>query len=617
MKLSGFVGMKPRQLPWKWLAFSLVVVALASIPILSRLLGDTSQISELVTAELSKWSGGKVEITGPISVRYFPDVSVRGKFTLTGGTRLPLVKSIVAKDAKISLDLVDMLRGRITVNALKLVKPVITLNRVLPSDFAIRTPRSLVASLFASGSVQVVHLRRGKLIVPTGGRREILREIDARFDASDGTGAVSSSGSFTWRAEKVRFVLESGALTRGADALTMPVTLKLTATPIKLKISGTASFGYDFQLGGDMRVRMGSGRRFLSWTGVSIPEGRSLSAVSADGAFRLVGTTLTFDDGAFAIDGNKAAGLLAVTLGGPRPHLEGTLDFDRLVLDPYLGLSAFGETTARQVPIRDRPLFEWALLKYFDADLRISAGAIDAYGLRLGPSAFTLTAKDGAFESEVGEIDLCEGSAAGRIAADLKEATKRVSLTADFSDINVDTCLEQLALPFPLAGVASFKLELSSEGSKPDAFLRRLSGSLKVNAHNGAVPLDVARLIGATPEPDGDGWSPDPVTEFDSLEADCRLGAGHMTCDTFTMQTPRGLVSGSGDVDLPRQAVDWNLSVASPTNLARHSQGNDSASPQVSIRGSLAQPTIRRADPETLGNGTGSTSPPPAVSPHQ
>jgi len=609
--------MKPRQLPWKWLAFSLVVIALASIPILSRLLGDTSQISELVTAELSKWSGGKVEMTGPISVRYFPDVSVRGKFTLTDGTRLPRVKSIVAKDAKISLDLVDMLRGRITVNALTLVKPVITLDPGPTSNAAIRNPRTLVASLFASGSVQVVQLRRGKLIVPTGKGREILREIDARFDASDGTGAVSSFGSFTWRAEKIQFVLESGALTQGADALTMPVTLKLTSAPITAKISGTASFGNDFQLEGDTHVRMGNGRRFLSWTGVSIPKGQSLSAVSAEGAFRLIGTTLTFDNGAFAIDGNKAVGLLAVTLGGPRPKLEGTLDFDRLVLDPYLGLSAFGETTARQVPIRDRPLFEWALLKYFDADLRISASAIDAHGLRLGPSAFTLTAKDGAFESEVGEIGLCEGSATGRIGADLTEATKRVSLKANFSDINVATCLEQLALPFPLAGVASFKLELSSEGSKPDAFLRRLSGSLKLNAHNGAVPLDLARLIGATPEPDGDGWSQDPVTEFDSLEADCRLGAGHLTCDTFTMQTPRGLVSGSGDVDLPRQAVDWNLSVGSPMNLARHSQGNDSASPRVSIRGSLAQPTIRRADPETLGNGTGSTSPPPAVKPHQ
>jgi AsmA protein len=609
--------MKPRQLPWKWLAFSLIVIALASIPILSRLLGDTSRISELVTAELSKWSGGKVEITGPISVRYFPDISVRGKFTLTGATRLPLVKSIVAKDAKISLDLVDMLRGRVTVNALKLVKPVITLDRGPASNATIRTPRVLVASLFASGSVQVVHLRGGRLIMPTGRRHEIVREIDAHFDASDGTGAVSSFGSFTWRAEKVRFVLESGALTQGADALTMPVSLKLTSTPITLKISGNASFGSDFQLEGDMHVQMGSGRRFLSWTGVSIPEGRSLSAVSADGAFRLIGTTLTFDNGAFAIDGNTAVGLLAVTLGGPRPELEGTLDFDRLVLDPYLGLSDFGETTARQVPIRDRPLFEWALLKYFDADLRISAGAIDAHGLRLGPSAFTLTAKDGAFESEVGEVNLCEGSATGRIGADLKKATKHVSLTANFSDINVATCLEQLALPFPLAGVSSFKLELLSEGSKSDAFLRRLSGSLKVNARNGTVPLDLARLIGATLEPDGDGWSQDPVTEFDSLEADCRLGAGHMTCDTFTMRTPRGLVSGFGDIDLPRQAVDWNLSVGSPMNLARHSQGSDSAPPQVSIRGSLAQPTIRRADPETLGNGTGSTSPPPAVTPHQ
>ena len=79
------------------------------------------------------------------------------------------------------------------------------------------------------------------------------------------------------------------------------------------------------------------GVRFFKWIGIRIPDGDSLKGFSAAGAFHLAGSTLTFDDGTFTLDGNKAVGLLALTAGDPRPRVEGTLAFDRLVLDPYLG----------------------------------------------------------------------------------------------------------------------------------------------------------------------------------------------------------------------------------------------------------------------------------------
>jgi hypothetical protein len=69
------------------------------------------------------------------------------------------------------------------------------------------------------------------------------------------------------------------------------------------------------------------------------------------------------------------------------------------------------------------------------------------------------------------------------------------------------------------------------------------------------------------------------------------------------MQTRRGLISGSGDVDLRQQTLDWNLFVTSDAQPLKASQLNIDTPPRISISGALSRPTIRRADRPTLGTG--------------
>ena len=66
--------------------------------------------------------------------------------------------------------------------------------------------------------------------------------------------------------------------------------------------------------------------------------------------------------------------------------------------------------------------FNRPLLQFIDADLRISAAAIDAGALKLGRGGFTISAKQGVVASEVGELELCGGSADGRLDVDLAQA---------------------------------------------------------------------------------------------------------------------------------------------------------------------------------------------------
>jgi AsmA protein len=415
---------------------------------------------------------------------------------------------------------------------------------------------------------------------------------------------MSSFGSFVLRDETVGFAFDCGAAAAAEDGLRVPVNLTFTSKPLAAKVTGTASFNNGLQLDGDVQADMENARSFLRWTGIAIPLGRSLQKLSVAGTARWNGSTLTFDDGTFSLDGNKAVGLLAIT-PGPRPRIDATLDFERLAIDPYL---AGDEPPLRQA---QAGMLEGALIKYFDADLRISAEEVTAPMIKLGPGGFTISTKDSVLTSEVGELQLCGGEASGSLGIDLSREVAKASVVASLDGIPVEGCLDASFL-VPLKGTTTLKAEMSGEGRTYWELIQALSGALKVNADNGAIPLDLARLLAAAPTPlDGEGWSRNSVTLFDSLSADCRLGGGHIWCDMFNMQTRRGLIAGSGNVDMAQATLDWNLFVASDAQPVRASQLSVGTPPRISISGALAQPMIRRTDRPTLGDGslpTGSTA---------
>ena len=596
--------MKPRRIPWKWLLLGLTALLLAGLALLPRQFGDSSMLAKRVTDALSAWTGGEVKLTGPLQVSYFPDVALKSGFELTNATRLPMVKSITASDAKISLDLPELILGRIRVDAMRLIRPEITLKQapslVTGPD---HTLEARVANLLGGAPIGVVRVRAGTLRIPTSSGSEEVKKIDVRIDASGGNGAVSTSGSFQLRGETVRFALDCGVATVTSAGPRIPIKLTLNSVPVSAKISGTASLTNGLEVGGSLQTDIADIRRFLTWTGIPLPEGESLRQLSASGPAHWNGTTLTFDDGSFTLDGNVAVGLFAITPGA-RPRIDGTVAFDRLVVDPYLGGASSAETPS-EIALADR-----MILKHLDADLRVSANEIIISPVKLGRGAFTISAKGGVVAGELGELELCQGQATGRLAFDTTKDATKVSFTASLFDVPVDGCLRPLAPDMPLNGVSTIKAEASTEGQSYDEMTQRLEGTFKVNARAGALPIDLSRLLTSSAPLENDGWSRNAVTVFDQLNADCHLDAGQIRCDSFNMQTRRGLISGSGSVDLAQKTLDWSLFVANDAQPLKASQLSADSPPRISIMGPLSQPTIRRADHATLGDGSS-----PATSP--
>jgi AsmA protein len=581
--------MKPRQLPWKWLLVGLAVVLVAGLALLlPRQLGTPSDLRDRVVASLSDWTGGTVTLTEPLRVSYFPP-SLRGGFVLSNATKLPAVDTIAAPDFRATLDLSELLMGRTKLNALRLGKPTIT---VKDNAGAGQEPfAGLVAAALINPPVEAVRIRRGKINWASGQR--LVGKLDIRLNARGRSGVFEALGSFGFNGETVVFAVDSGKIAETENGKAAPVTLKVTSDPVTARFSGTVHAADRLEGDGTMEASLPDARRFLNWVGVPLPKGESLKNAAASGSVHWSGSTLTFDDGTFELDGNEAVGLFSLTAQA-RPRIEGTLAFETLTLDPYLGTG--------EAALEERP-FAWALLKHLDADLRISAGGMSAAGLELGRGGFTINAKGGAISGEVGELDLCGGQAAGRLGLDLSGTRSKASLVGTLTNIAVDTCLKPFALALPLAGRGTLKLDVSTGGTTRSELVRGLAGQVKVTARDGAVPINFPGLA-ARAGINEEGWSRDTGTVFKSLNADCSLSAGHLWCQSFRMQTPRGIISGSGGVDVAQQTLDWDFLIADPVAPLDASQLVMETPPRVTVHGSLAEPLIQRANRPTLGDGS-------------
>ncbi len=587
--------MKPHQIDQKWILLGVVALLLCSLVILPRFAGSSPFLAKRASDALATWTGGEVKLTGPLRVQYFPDVAIRTGVEFTHAPNLPLVKSIAAKDARISLDLVALVLGRIRVDAVRLTAPEIALKEA-PSLVMgpAQTPEARVANLLNGAPFRVLRVRNGVIKMPTASGGETIDKLDARFKLS--SGALAGSGSFTFRNEPVSFTFDTGAASETADGISVPVTLSVSAPTLDAAVAGTASFANGFQLDGDMTAGMADTRAFLRWAGIGLAKGRSLKALSASGAARWNGTTLIFDDGAFALDGNAAVGALAVT-PGIRPRIDGTLAFDRLALDPYIGAE---DTSDGAAP----PSLDQSALGHFDTDLRISAAEIIAPGLQLGRGGFNISARKGFVSSDVSEVEFCGGTVTGRIDVDLSQAIDKAKLAGKFSDIPIENCLDPLGLHVPLNGNSNLKVDFSATGSTYDELARGLAGPFRLKARRGAVSVDLASLFAGSGALQGAGWSKENVTPFDELVAECRLGAGKIRCEKFNMKTEQGLVSGSGDIDLGHQTLNWRLFVANYAAPVNGSQLATQTPPQVSISGAIAQPVIARPGQEPVHSGS-------------
>jgi len=446
----------------------------------------------------------------------------------------------------------------------------------------------------------VVAIRRGTLHVVMGdGDVETLTDIQAEVK-KDRRGQIASQGSFTVRGQRLAFDTTFGQPDK-TQPQRWPLQVSFKASLLQGTFNGHADLSEGLQLVGQTELAITSLRRVGRWFGLPLYVTEGFNATTVKGDLTWARRSLAFEKARIAVDGNEGNGRLALNLAGDRPLLEATLDFANLNLTPYLD-AARTQLFGFELPVTWGASFDTSLpmIRYLDADMRISANRIALKDLGFGQGGATVTAQAGKLRADIAEVELPSGgSLSAQVTAIMTEAVPRYAVRAKVESLEMGPATARLLGSPALTGRAGLTFDLTSTGYTLTELTRRLSGKAALSMpEGGRLALDL-RAVRQAAKAGQRGWAAlaRSHTNVERLEARSLIIDGvafaediqARACDLALALAGRlGLVDGNMDARLV-------LKPGAPSD-ASQKPADAGASEVVTLRGPWPDPMLRAED---------------------
>ena len=444
-------------------------------------------------------------------------------------------------------------------------------------------------------------VRRGTLYVTsTEGDWETLSDVQAELSGWR-KGQIAVHGSFMLRGQ--RLVVDAN-LAPSAEGHPHQWALKLSLKGdlIEVAFDGQVNAAEDLQIVGPAELVTVSLRRLARWFGVPIPAAEGLNAASVKGQMHWARHSVAIENAKVGVDGNEATGALLLNMTGERPLIDGTLAFGTLGLDPYV------EAARSQSFVFDRPTASWSafdlafpLIKYVDADLRISAPKVVLRNFALGRGAATITVRSGKLLAEVAELELHSGTASGQITADTTGLVPRYAVRGKLDDLDTGAASAALFGHSLLSGRAALFADLAGAGQTPAELLRQLSGKATLTLpEGGKLLLDVAALRTAARDGLPAGWATIArgQTAVEPFEARASVDNGVIVPEATPLRGGGFGVGAVGRIDMVEQTLDLHLLLkpTGPDDRATAGSADAAERAAIALRGPWRAPVVRSED---------------------
>jgi len=548
-------------------ALALIVAAGAYFVTRPALLNKKT-IRTIVTQNLRDWTGASVSVNGPSRLRYFPrpKLEIR-RVNLAGIKRLPLINDLEAAKIEVELSLWSLISGTPVIDRVTLIDPQITSSANPPLTTA---PTPALAHALATAPFDQIRLQNGKVTVKSPERTDIYTNVTANIDLNGSDGAHSSQGTFTWRKQPVSFRYSAEALSKVANAATMPITVTLDGELFTAEIEGNAVITDGLRVSGNLDLEIPNLPNYAKWMGILVPDDQKQGKFAANGTFYWAGHRIGFDEGTFELDGNRALGAMAIEISGPRPQIEGTLALQKLDLTRYFepeDVPAPSKESAGKKGKTQKPVeVDFPILHHINIDLRISTTQLIAGPLKLGQSAISFSLKSGKLMADLAVFEVCEGNANARLEFDATVPDSAIRLTGGMAGISTKSCIEIYASESSLEGTADLSADVTSKGRTAKELFDSLNGKVSISMDGGQADIDIPKLIANLREGPAVGWDAarGSATSFLSLAGEFFLRHGGVYTDSLKVDLGKSALKGEGTIDFMSKALDIRLLMTEP-----------------------------------------------------
>ncbi len=529
------------------------------------------------------WPGGKIsslQIAG-VWVASAASIRVTSPIMLSKSPRLVLMQGTLHNQAG-NRDVVRGGDGRTTyVPKLRLDRPSFVLHTVgRAKTAAAADPLQDLAQALATRGFESLAIRDGTLqLRGTAGRSVTLRGITAQFWGGRQRSGLAGKGTFILNRELISFDLVTQRQRKISGTERLPAQLILKSKNLYIRFSGHLTALNGLQLAGKIDLQVSNLRSLARMFNLDFPYGGGLRNFAANGQLSWQGDTLSFNKSTFVMDGNSASGALNLNIARPRPSIEGTLALRSLNLKRYIQPSQSkikAEFLTRFLPKQSSSSLN--LLRYFDADLRLSADKILLAGFTTGRGAAAVTLKSGKLLADIAEIDLGDGSgvARGQFTIDMTDAIPAYVLRGKIADTKVGRLLAGVPGARLLPDRATLTFDLAARGSVAGQIMSTMSGKASVIMNAEArIGVDLRPLLAASQAKQHPDWLGKLKGQMPVKRGVVKFVVGNGMVQTELLSCASGdyRFSGNGTMDLATRLVDFRLAVRRQMSAAPRGGG--------------------------------------------
>jgi len=491
-----------------------------------------------------------------------------------------------------------------TLNAAGLRAAIAQTGSSLTTGSELQLAAPLMQQIVALG-FDLITIRRGTLHIATadGSILETITDIQAEVTGRR-KGQIAGRGSFMVRGQRLAFDATLGQPPDKRLPLRWPLKASFKGPLVEASFDGNADVADDLQLSGAAEVSTPSLRKTGRWFGLPLHTTEGFNATVIKGQLNWARQLLAFEKANIVVDGNEANGRLTLNVAGERPLIDATLDFSSLNLTPYV------EAARVQFLGFDLPATSWSsfdlslpMIRYVDADLRISARKLALRGYAFGQAGATISAHAGKLQADLTELELNSGTAKAQVMAIMSEAMPRYALRGKIENIDAGSMTALWLGTAGLSGRATLTADLTSTGYSPTEIVKRLSGKSSLTVVDGRLATDLKALRGAAKAGEAPGWRKlaKSQTGIDQLEARALIIDGVAFADTVHARSGSTGLFASGRFGLADGNMDLRLVVKPNVPADRPLQAGDMTGGEViSLRGPWQDPLVRLEEEAAL-----------------
>jgi len=568
-------------------------------------------IREQVTAAVKSQTGRDLIIDGDASLSVLPNIALKvGKASLSNTAEMGGGIFAQMEEFRVGLKLIPLLSGKMQVSGLSLTNPVIMLKRSKSGAVnwtmanadgqaqPAQQPDGSASLPLRDVSLGDISIKNGTLsfVDEQAGSEMRFEKINVNLSLPNLESMLEASGSVTWNSNLIEgtFSLKSPNTFLAGESSQFSIDVQ--SDLITTRFNGQmAVLKEGVSAEGDLKFNTPSLRKLAAWAGSPLPKGPGLQGLSVEGRLQATPALITLNEAVVVLDKMKSEGNLVVNLASKPMSLQATMAVDAINLNAY---AAGGGTKGSSNGKWDNTPIDFSALGSFDADLRLSTGAISYQDIKIGKSALTVSIKDRLLTANLTELQLYKGMTKGQIIVNARNKTPTISVKTNISNVQALPLLQDLSGFDWIDGLANINLDVVASGRSQSQLVQSLKGKAGFSFANGAVRgINVAKMIRNVKNLNLSGWSRGKAesTDFSKLGASFTINKGQAVTRDLAMIGPLVRLTGAGTVNLPAQSLDFRLQPKLVGSL--EGQGGDvdlaGLDIPVIVKGPWSSPSIR------------------------